>query len=83
LTRRPQYDVSPMVQIGLDEIAAWFKLNRRQSGLRQRHLEKLASVDQTIISRLENGHLYSIRFLRLAALVGAVFDDRPPRDRWQ
>jgi predicted transcriptional regulator len=42
----------------------------------QQHLENVSGVDQTIISRLENGRLLSIRFVRLAAIVGALRDPR-------
>ncbi len=81
--RRPTYDVSAVAQIGLDEIATWVREARRTAGMTQQHVENIAGVDQTIVSRLENGRLYSIRFLRLAAVVGAIVDDRPPRDRWR
>jgi transcriptional regulator with XRE-family HTH domain len=48
------------------------KAARQKLGYSQRHLERLSGVDQTTISRLENGRLTSIRLLRLAALFAAL-----------
>jgi transcriptional regulator with XRE-family HTH domain len=46
---------------------------RRQSlGISQRQLEALCGVDQTVISRLENGRLASLRWSRFASLVAAL-----------
>ncbi len=81
-SRPSTYDLTPMVEIGLDRIAVWVRDARRASGMTQQHVENVSGVDQTIVSRLENGRLYSIRFVRLAAVIGAVHDSRPPRDRW-
>jgi transcriptional regulator with XRE-family HTH domain len=48
-------------------------LRRRQRlGLSQRHLERLCGVDQTVISRLENGRLGGLRWSRFAQLVAAL-----------
>jgi transcriptional regulator with XRE-family HTH domain len=41
-------------------------------GYSQRQLERLSGVDQTTISRLENGRLRSLRLVRLAALFEAL-----------
>jgi transcriptional regulator with XRE-family HTH domain len=41
-------------------------------GYTQRHLERLSGVDQTTISRLENGRLTSLRLVRLAAIFLAL-----------
>ena len=38
----------------------------------QRYLEQLSGVDQTIISRLENGKLYGLRWSRFARIVEAL-----------
>lgn len=81
--RPPRYDLTPLVQIGLREIAQLVHEARRVSGMTQQHVENVTGVDQTIVSRLENGRLYSIRFIRLAAVVGAVLDSRPPGQRWR
>ena len=41
-------------------------------GLSQEKLERLSGVDQTVISRLENGRLAGLRRSRFARLVGAL-----------
>jgi transcriptional regulator with XRE-family HTH domain len=48
------------------------QLRRAQRGLSQRKLEVLSGVDQTIISRLENGKLYGLRWSRFARIVEAL-----------
>ena len=45
---------------------------RQRTGLSQRQLEALCGVDQTVISRLENGRLASLRWSRFADLVAAL-----------
>jgi len=45
---------------------------RLRLGYTQRHLERLSGVDQTTISRLENGRLTSLRLVRLAAIFLAL-----------
>jgi transcriptional regulator with XRE-family HTH domain len=45
---------------------------RLRLGYTQRHLERLSGVDQTTISRLENGRLTSLRLVRLAAIFFAL-----------
>lgn len=56
---------------------------REQLRLSQRQLERLSGVDQTVISRLENGRLTGIRWSRFMKLVDALgglapVDARPP-----
>jgi transcriptional regulator with XRE-family HTH domain len=41
-------------------------------GWSQRGLERMSYVDQTVISRLENGRMTSLRLVRVAALVAAL-----------
>ena len=61
---------------------------RWRAGLTQRHLGKLCGLDQSVISRLENGKLANLRWWRFAALVGALGDawdpasQRPPGGWW-
>jgi DNA-binding XRE family transcriptional regulator len=61
---------------------------RWRAGLTQRHLGKLCGLDQSIISRLENGKLANLRWWRFAAVVGALGDawdpasQRPPGGWW-
>jgi transcriptional regulator with XRE-family HTH domain len=45
---------------------------RERLGLSQRQVENLSGIDQTVISRLENGQLRGLRFSRLARLVDAL-----------
>ena len=51
---------------------------RLRAGLTQRHLGKLCGLDQSIISRLENGKLANLRWWRFAAVVGALGDAWDP-----
>ena len=59
------------------DIGRWIYRSRRLAGLSQRQLETSSGVDQTIISKLENGRLRTLRLIRLAAIVGALAE----RDR--
>jgi predicted transcriptional regulator len=77
-----RFEVTPLVEIGLLELGRWVKHARRTKGMTQQHLENITGVDQSVISRLENGRLTSLRLHRLAALVGALHDPRPPATRW-
>lgn len=45
---------------------------RRQLGISQQHLGRLSGVDQSVISRLENGKLTSLRWSRFATVVRAL-----------
>jgi transcriptional regulator with XRE-family HTH domain len=48
-------------------------LRRRcRLGITQRELESLSGIDQTVISRLENGKLGGLRWSRFAELVDAL-----------
>ena len=51
---------------------------RWRAGLTQRHLGKLCGLDQSVISRLENGKLANLRWWRFAALVGVLGDAWDP-----
>ena len=48
------------------------KRRRLLAGLTQRELERLTHVDQTVISRLENGRQYGLRWSRFAILVATL-----------
>ena len=50
---------------------------RLGADLTQRRLEAMTGIDQTVISRLENGKQYGLRWSRYAVLV-AVLHDRQP-----
>ena len=57
---------------GLELLGRVVKLRRKQRGVSQRRLEVLSGVDQTIISRLENGKLFGLRWARFARIVEAL-----------
>ena len=63
------------------------KRRRLLAGLTQREVERLTGVDQTVISRLENGRQYGLRWSRFAILVATLdgLDDataKPPPPWW-
>ena len=79
----------PEVQRGWEMLGAAVKRRRMAIRWSQRDLESGSGVDQTVISRLENGILPGIRFSRFARLVAATNGlevDRPhpplPRPHW-
>ncbi|MFL5679144.1 MAG: helix-turn-helix domain-containing protein [Chloroflexota bacterium] len=82
-SRPSTFPRTPAVQSGLIEIGAWVRASRRNAQLTQRTLEVMSGVDQTTISRLENGRLSAMRLVRLAAVVGALRDPRLRRDPWE
>lgn len=57
---------------------------RGRLGITQRQLESLAGIDQTVISRLENGKLGGLRWSRFAELVAALggLADTDPMPSW-
>jgi transcriptional regulator with XRE-family HTH domain len=67
----PEYRDSA-VQRGMELIGAAVRRRRERLGLSQRDLERRARVDQTTISRLENGRRVGLRLARLARLVAAL-----------
>jgi transcriptional regulator with XRE-family HTH domain len=67
----PEYR-DPAVQRGMELIGAAVRRRRERLGLSQRDLERRARVDQTTISRLENGRRVGLRLARLARLVAAL-----------
>jgi hypothetical protein len=62
----------PEVHRGWLILGAMVKRRRLQLGWSQRDLEWASLVDQTAISRLENGRLSGLRFSRFARLVAAM-----------
>jgi transcriptional regulator with XRE-family HTH domain len=79
----PRHDVE---QRGYDLIGVVLNRRRLTAGLTQRELEDLTFIDQTVISRLENGKQYGLRWSRFAILVSVLdgLDDIPakPRTPW-
>jgi transcriptional regulator with XRE-family HTH domain len=62
----------PQEQHGFDLIGAEVKRRRLALGWSQRTLEAQSGIDQTVISRIENGKQYGIRWSRFARLVDAL-----------
>src|SRR5436190_2800266 len=80
----PRHEVE---QRGYDLIGAMLKHRRLRAKLTQRELERLTRIDQTVISRLENGRQYGLRWSRFAILVATLdgLDDAtaaPPPPWW-
>ena len=74
----------PQEQHGFDLIGAEVKRRRLALGWTQRLLEAHSGIDQTVISRIENGKQYGIRWSRFARLVDALggFGPLAPREPW-
>lgn len=66
----------PMVRIG-----AQLKAARVHASLTQRHVEELTGIDQTTISRLENGKGGAMPLDRFARLLQAIDAEIRPVDR--
>ena len=62
----------PQEQHGFDLIGVEIRRRRLALGWSQRVLEAYSGIDQTVISRLENGKQYGIRWSRFAMLVDAL-----------
>jgi transcriptional regulator with XRE-family HTH domain len=80
----PRHEVE---QRGYDLIGAMLKHRRSIARVTQRELEYLTRVDQTVLSRLENGKQYGLRWSRFAILVATLdgLDDataKPPDPWW-
>jgi transcriptional regulator with XRE-family HTH domain len=62
----------PDQQRGFELIGAMIRSRRLALGWTQRDLAARSGVDQAVISRLENGKQYGMRWLRFAELVQAL-----------
>ena len=62
----------PQEQHGFDLIGAIVKRRRVSLGWTQRYVEAVSGIDQTVISRIENGKQYGLRWSRFALLVDAL-----------
>ena len=60
------------VRRGFELIGRIVRHRRQRLALSQRQLERLSGVDQSVISRLENGKLYGLRWARFARIVEAL-----------
>jgi len=79
LARRTETDVA-----GAEAIGRLVRARREQLGLSQRALAEVILLDQSVISRLENGLVVSLRWRRLVRLVGELggLDPRDPLPGW-
>ena len=68
-------------QRGFHLLGRTIRRRRASLGLSQRQLEALSGIDQTVISRLENGKQTGLRWVRLAQLVDALDGLETPHDR--
>jgi DNA-binding XRE family transcriptional regulator len=66
--------------VGMARLGESVRRARHRTGLSQADLGRLCALDQSIISRLENGKLPSLRFWRLAQVIAALGPawDPPP-----
>ena len=62
----------PLTLAGMARLGESIRLARYRARLSQADLGRLCGLDQSIISRLENGKLPSLRFWRLAQVIGAL-----------
>jgi transcriptional regulator with XRE-family HTH domain len=66
-------------QRGFRLLGATIRRRRASIGLSQRQLEAISGIDQTVISRIENGKQTGLRWVRLAQLVDALDGLEIPR----
>ena len=64
--------VDPIDQAMLKELGADLRRRRTEALLTQRQLEELTHVDQTTISRVENGQVSTLRLHRYARLLAGI-----------
>ncbi len=78
----------PQIQRGFDLIGAMIRRRRVWLGWTQRDLARRSEIHQSVISRIENGKQYGLRWVRFAELINALggldipvqqssFDSRP------
>jgi transcriptional regulator with XRE-family HTH domain len=72
LLGRNGWPIHPAYVAGLELIGRQLRRARREKGWTQMQLERASGVDQTTISRLENGRLTSISILKLGAIALAL-----------
>lgn len=59
-------------QQGFDLIGASIRQRRRVLGLSQADVERMTGIDQSTLSRLENGRRFGLRWRRFATLVATL-----------
>lgn len=66
------YPLNERQMAGLRDLGAMLRSARLGLGWSQRGLERRSGVDQTTISRLENGRLAYFSLVRLGGLIGVL-----------
>jgi transcriptional regulator with XRE-family HTH domain len=70
---------------GFAALGRLVRRRRHRLGITQNELEWLSGIDQTLISKLENGRLKGMRWSRFGRLVGALggLADDDPEPAWR
>jgi transcriptional regulator with XRE-family HTH domain len=70
---------------GFAALGRLVRRRRHQLGITQNELEWLSGIDQTLISKLENGRLKGMRWSRFGRLVGALggLAEDDPEPEWR
>jgi transcriptional regulator with XRE-family HTH domain len=70
---------------GFAALGRLVRRRRLQLGITQNELEWLSGIDQTLISKLENGRLKGMRWSRFGRLVGALggLAEDDPEPEWR
>ncbi len=70
---------------GFAALGRLVRRRRHQLGITQKELEWLSGIDQTLISKLENGRLKGMRWSRFGRLVGALggLSEDDPEPDWR
>src|SRR6476646_4462632 len=70
---------------GFAALGRLVRKRRLQLGITQNELEWLSGIDQTLISKLENGRLKGMRWSRFGRLVGALggLGEDDPEPEWR
>jgi predicted transcriptional regulator len=81
------FDLSRRTEIetaGAEALGQVLRARREQLGLSQRVLGEIVVLDQSVISRLENGLVAGFRWRRLTHLIGTLggLDPRDPLPTW-
>ena len=68
----PAKPLEPDQAYGLRALGAIVRQARRDAGISQHSLARVVGVDQSVISRLENGKLAGLRLRNLGAVIAAL-----------
>ena len=62
----------PLARRGLEMMGAAMRRQRERRGLSQRNVQGLTGVDQSTISKLENGKRFGLRWSRFARIIAVL-----------